>query len=89
MDTGQVGPWMSDPAVRFVENRGQWTNDDGEPVNDVLYYADLPGTRVCITTHGLTYFFHHAVEVNGEATRSVQWERVDMLLDGDPSIPTR
>lgn len=76
----------------FIENRGQLTNINGQPVADVLYYTSTPSIDVFVTTRGLTYIFKSMrdsglplVPARPEDRLHVgryQWERVDMDLPG-------
>ena len=49
--------WLADQPVRFLENRGQMTNINHEPVPFVLFKASAPGIDVYLTEKGLTYVF--------------------------------
>jgi len=41
----------------FIENRGQLRDTDGNPRPDIRYYADVSGTRLYVTEHGISYVF--------------------------------
>ena len=68
----------------FVENVGQLEDMNGQPVPNVLFTAKLPDLQVFITTSGITFLTlekkspieHYLID------RKVQWERIEMLLDG-------
>ena len=70
--------------VLFVENVGQLEDMNGQPVPNVLFTAQLPDLQVFITTSGITFLTlekkspieHYLID------RKVQWERIEMLLDG-------
>ena len=43
--------------IRFQENRGQFVDADGKPLPDVRYVARVPGARIYIRDHGISYVF--------------------------------
>lgn len=44
-------------SVGFIQNKGQVQDEDGRPVNSVLYKATINDVELYITTYGLTYVF--------------------------------
>ena len=46
--------WLAAQPVRFMENNGQMTDTDNEPVPFVLFKASAPGMDVYLTEKGLT-----------------------------------
>ncbi|MFH0865912.1 MAG: hypothetical protein V1904_06940 [Bacteroidota bacterium] len=57
-----VQQWMQSEPVQFLENKGQMTDMDGNPVPFVLFKAEAPGMDMYITEKGLTYVFIKAEE---------------------------
>lgn len=49
--------YLHSKDVRFIENKGQMTDMDGNPVNHVLFKAEAPHVNLYITEKGLTYCF--------------------------------
>jgi len=49
--------WMANKQLRFVENRGQMTDLEGNPVSDLLFKASARGVDMYITKWGLSYVF--------------------------------
>ena len=85
--------WMKGKPVRFVENKGQLTDMNENPVPFVLFKAEAPGIRMFITEKGLTYAFIKAkeeqkveksevAEGKHEENLKVEWTRIDMALAG-------
>jgi hypothetical protein len=75
------------PQFHFQENQGQYTDQNGDLVSDVLFKAESPGLNVWITTKGITYemFTIHEkkqIDTDGEETKikEKEWYRVDMEL---------
>lgn len=54
--------FIKSKLVQFVENKGQMTNMNGNPVPFVLFKAEAPGMNFYITEKGLTYCFFEADE---------------------------
>ncbi|MFZ1686873.1 MAG: hypothetical protein WAU70_05615 [Flavobacteriales bacterium] len=76
--------------LRFTENVGQVRSPDGSPMPQVLYSTSLPGAKVFVTTWGLSYFFLKPLadgiplrpaHTRRPANGTVEWERVDMILE--------
>ena len=53
----KASQWMKAQPVQFLENKGQMTDMDGNPVPFVLFKAEAPGMNMYITEKGLTYVF--------------------------------
>ncbi|MBN1448708.1 MAG: hypothetical protein JXA28_12320 [Bacteroidetes bacterium] len=80
----------------FTENRGQVRDTDGQPRPDIRYYADMHGTRIYVTSRGISYVFTeseardasnddaNSMDVLSEDTGTAVTlaYRVDMDLDG-------
>ncbi|MBI2268818.1 MAG: SBBP repeat-containing protein [Bacteroidetes bacterium] len=96
----QIRHWMQNQSVKFLENKGQMTDMEGNPVPFVLFKAEVPGLDMYITERGITYTFLQAEEKEDEQTERenkvkmftesdeniiFKWERVDMELK-DASI---
>ncbi|MCC6690378.1 MAG: SBBP repeat-containing protein [Bacteroidia bacterium] len=84
--------WMETP-FGFKENRGQMMGSDHKPASYVLFEAQAPNLNIWVTTSGLTYQFFTIQKNNtdnGGKVRSVppeidktmQWNRIDMVLKG-------
>ncbi len=87
--------YLHSQPVRFVENKGQMTDMDGNPVNHVLFKAEAPHVNLYVTEKGLTYFFlkfekhkqtdhlkRMAFENTADDSTTLQWNRIDMSLKG-------
>jgi len=82
--------WIKSQPVRFLENKGQMTDMNGNPVPFVLFNAEAPGMNIYITEKGLTYVFLKSEEEDREREEketsferiSTEWERIDMFLKG-------
>lgn len=71
----------------FVENKGQLTDQDGNPVPDVFFKSEGTGPAIYITSKGLTYVFDMPGEIvsgkEEEASKvRMNWAKVNMLLEG-------
>jgi hypothetical protein len=74
-------------TVGFTENKGQFADQDGKPVPQLMFRGSVNhGPGVFITTSGLTYIFTEGAQVRGEdaepVLRSRAWSRIDMKLEG-------
>ncbi len=49
--------YMSSNAFGFIENKGQYVDDKGNPADFILFKASLRNTDVYVTTKGITYVF--------------------------------
>ncbi len=58
----QAEKWMQKQSVCFLENKGQITNTNNEPVPSVLFKASAPGMDMYITKQGLTCVFINVEE---------------------------
>src|ERR1051326_6916980 len=81
--------WAGSGPVKFVENKGQLADMDGDPVPSVLFKAEAPGINTFITEQGLPYVFFEGEkeeekEEGGDLGRetNTKWTRIDMLLKG-------
>ncbi|MBI2271144.1 MAG: gliding motility-associated C-terminal domain-containing protein [Bacteroidetes bacterium] len=55
--------WMQkQPVVAFLENKGQMTNESGNPIPFVLFKAQMPGLDIYLTQTGFTYIFYKLPE---------------------------
>jgi hypothetical protein len=90
----QVQQWVRSQPVEFLENKGQLTDMNHDPVPFVLFKTEAPGLDMYITEKGLTYVFVEVEEDEEEDRRDsrkqegdhekklVKWARVDMELKG-------
>ncbi|MBI2271002.1 MAG: SBBP repeat-containing protein [Bacteroidetes bacterium] len=83
--------WMREQPVRFLENKGQMADINGQPVPYVLFTASVPGMNMYVTEKGLTYLFmkieheEHEKEKGDEQKKEntkAEWNRIDMALKG-------
>ena len=70
--------------VHFLENKGQMTDMDGNPIPFVLYKIEASNLDLFITEKGLTFvqFNIQKTRSNNETVKMQNWERVDMELVG-------
>ncbi|MBI2270149.1 MAG: hypothetical protein HYU69_07300, partial [Bacteroidetes bacterium] len=94
----QVRQWMQNQPVKFLENKGQMADMNGDPIPFVLFKAEAPGLDMYVTEKGLTYVFIKNKEESEKDEREeganvlpdrennesaeVEWNRVDMTLKG-------
>jgi gliding motility-associated-like protein len=93
----QAKQWMKAVPVDFLENKGQMTDMNHQPVPFVLYKVEAPGTTVFITETGLTYLSVKSEEEKEEPLSNkekktgilrkdenmkLEWNRIDMTLQG-------
>jgi len=68
-----AGTSMRTPQIHFIENKGQWKNS-------VLFMAEIPGGRLFIEKHALTYLFEdrHAMHEiqHGKAINKLHFQAV-------------
>jgi len=62
----QAEEWMANKQLSFVENKGQMTDLEGNPVNDLLFKAGARGVDMYITKWGLSYVFIKSEEERKE-----------------------
>lgn len=66
-------PNFNPAPVYFQENKGQFTDGDGQPVPQVLFRQSAPGMDLYITEQGLTYSF-------------VQWKKIPKIHPAEADI---
>lgn len=84
---------LSHQTPYLLENKGQLSNSDGTPADQVLYYMNTPKLDFFVTTKGITYVFKQ-VKIEQDTNRipgdlsipdeksTVFWHRVDVNLSG-------
>jgi gliding motility-associated-like protein len=72
------------PKVRFQENKGQFADFNGQPVPSVYFKVQAMGLDIYITGKGLQYIYHKESD-----SGSVQWERIEMILEGASILPEK
>ena len=53
----QAKAWAKNQQLEFIENKGQFTNTDGKPADNVLFKASYGNCDIYITDNGLSYVF--------------------------------
>ena len=62
-----VKEWVQDQnKIHFLENKGQMTDLQGKPVDELLFKANAKNVDVYISTHGLSYVFTNWKEEENE-----------------------
>jgi gliding motility-associated-like protein len=87
--------WINNQPLEFIENKGQFTNTDGKPADNVLFKTSFGGCDIYITDKGLSYVFVK-METDGskekeeqnpkfgereEENKKVSYYRLDMNLE--------
>jgi len=96
--TKQAKEWLKNQPLAFIENKGQFTNSDGKPADNVLFKASYGDCDIYITTEGLSYVYVKYEEkpqksrdtndfrkLPGEKAadnKTVSYYRMDMNLQG-------
>ncbi|MDO9256888.1 MAG: SBBP repeat-containing protein [Bacteroidales bacterium] len=96
--TRQAKEWLKNQPLSFIENKGQLTNTDGNPADNVLFKASYGDCDIYITTEGISYVFvkydkmkGHRIDTNdihskfGQKemeNKTVSYYRLDMNLQG-------
>jgi len=96
--TKQAKEWLKNKPLAFIENKGQLTNTDGNPADNVLFKASYGDCDIYITTEGISYVFvkydkvkGHRIDTNdihskfGQKemeNKTVSYYRLDMNLQG-------
>lgn len=96
--TKQAGEWLKNKPLAFIENKGQFTDTDGKPADNVLFKASYGNCDIYITTKGLSYVFVKYEEKQQKSRdtldyrmrageikpeeKSVSYYRMDMNLQG-------
>jgi gliding motility-associated-like protein len=96
--TKQAKEWLRKKPLAFIENKGQFTDSEGKPSDNVLFKASYGNCDIYITTEGLSYVFVKYEEkqqksrdtndfqrLPGEKTvnnKTVSFYRMDMNLQG-------
>ncbi len=83
--TTEAKAWFKNQPLQFVENKGQFTNSDGKPADQVLFKATTGNLDIYITTNGLSYVFFKLEEVPEEKTRT----GVKDIMPGRPEKENR
>ncbi|MEI6823559.1 MAG: SBBP repeat-containing protein [Bacteroidota bacterium] len=53
----QAKAWVKKQQLEFIENKGQFTNTEGKPADNVLFKATYGNCDIYITNKGLSYVF--------------------------------
>ena len=53
----QAKAWVKNQQLEFIENKGQFTNTEGKPADNVLFKASYGNCDIYITNKGLSYVF--------------------------------
>ena len=69
--------WVKNQPLEFFENRGQFTNTDGNPADNVLFKTSFGNCDIYITNKGLSYVFVKYEEDKEKGKR--EKEKVDSL----------
>ena len=85
--------WMKSRKQGFIENKGQFADEKGKVISDVLYNTSLNGVQIYLTKQGLTYLFVEKKEEeenpDGEKkTIPHRWNRVTMNLKDATIAPS-
>lgn len=90
---GDGGPdaFSPSPVFAFVENKGQFTSQDGYPASHVRYMLRLPGLSVMLRDHGFSYQLHKVKDALGTraeegAVPELEVARVDIDLVGHEAV---
>jgi len=75
----QASQWMRAQPVTFLENKGQMTDMEGNPVPYVLFKAEAKGMDMYVTEKGLSYVFLKTVE--DEKKEGVKDKPGNLLMD--------
>ena len=89
----KVNNWMEQSALGFEENKGQFADNKGNPVPDLLFKTSAIGMDLYVTTRGISYIFTKSEKVKKnsgvedrinpeEEPIRVQRSRLDMDLRG-------
>ena len=77
--------WIQNPQTGFIENHGQFRDENGNPVPDVLFKTSAPGLDVFISRKGIAYQFYERVESGegaGQKEKKYRACKAVMLFDG-------
>lgn len=89
----QANQLMHSRAVKFLENKGQMTDDKGNFMPFVFFKASAPGIDMYITENGITYLFTETEkekddediafnDKRDDKKRKIKFSRVDMNIRG-------
>ena len=89
----KIKNWRDQSLQGFEENKGQFADDKGNPLRDLLFKTNTKDMDMFITTSGITYLFTKSTKIkvedsgeedegNEEMNRRIQRSRVDMNLSG-------
>jgi gliding motility-associated-like protein len=96
-NVAQAKQYVKSRPVEFLENKGQMTDMNHQPVPFVFYKAEASGMDFYITEKGLTYVFIKSEEeiveleadtkpvgmpFNKDEHIKTEWNRIDMTLQG-------
>ncbi len=81
-------------AFIFIENKGQYIDENRKPLNNLLFIGQSKGINVLVTDKGLSYVFLKGLNPRGndlinKETENIkyQWHRIDMELDNAKILP--
>ena len=90
--------WVKTKSVEFIENKGQMTDMNNNPVPFVLFKTEASGLDLYITEKGLTNVFIKIIQEKNNDSSSckgmhmrdhlknektrMEWNRIDMFLKG-------
>lgn len=68
----------------FTENKGQIADSFGNTCDNILFYTEEDGTRLFITTTGLSYVLYKTEKINNQGNEQLKYltHRVDMTFIG-------
>ncbi len=81
-NSDKISELIQNQDVLFTENKGQFRDMNGESVPFVLFKLEAPSMDLYITEKGLTYLFTENKEIDIEEEVSLNWERIDLVLEG-------
>ncbi len=78
--------WLEQHSLGFTENNGQFADEKGNPLNQVLFHFSLKSVDGFITEKGITYLFKEIEKEGGkdekDEFKQIKWCRMDMNLEG-------
>ena len=78
----KVNNWMDQSVLGFEENKGQFADEKGNPVPDLLFKTNASGIDMFVTTSGISYLFTKSTKVSAENSGEENKQGLEKMIKG-------